>query len=213
MSKHDFSNKKLYNGMDCHEGMKVAPFVVENKSVAIEIGVKAEYIETYHLPGGKKYLVSFIEVPEDEFEDYMANQYNQQIRDFFDDYGNNTYKEQFSRCVINGEVCPMYKHCSSCKEVDSDGKPLRDKKVGMMSLDPIIEEGHEPSVESDIETNILFEELLEAAAKIKDYYPLIIKRTRDGYKPAEFIDELPVKKSQGYTAINDALAFVKDYLK
>lgn len=213
MKQYDFSNKKLYNGTDCHEGMKVAPWVVEDKKVAIEIGVKAEYIETYRLPSGKKYLVTFVEVPEEEFESYMSRNYSQQIRDFFDDYGNNSYKEQFSRCVINGKVCAMSNHCSTCQKRDENGELRRDNKHGMMSLDMMMEDGHEPSLESTVDTEMLYEQLLEAAGKLEDYYPEIIKRKRNGESNSDIIKDLPVKKSKAYKDLKAVEEFVREFLK
>ena len=42
---------------------------------------------------------------------------------------------------------------------------------------------------------------------------IIIRKVYEGYKPSEFIDELPVKKSQAYQDVKDALNFVKEFLK
>ena len=208
MSKNDFSNKKLFNGKDCHDGMKVAPFVIENRKVAIEIGVKPEFIETYHLPNGKPYLVSFVEVPEEEFISYMEKNYSQQIRDFFDDYGNVSYKEQFSRCTINGEVCALFNRCSSCKRTDDQGNFLKNNKKGMLSLD----ESFELPI-SDEDVDLLFEDLLEAAGKLKDYYPSLLKKLREGYSFSEIVSDLPVKKTQAYEDFKKLKKFVEEFLK
>lgn len=213
MKEYDFSEKKLYNGESCHKGMRIVPFVIENRKVAIELGVKDEYIETYKLPGKKKYLVSFTEVPEDKFEDYMSKEYYQQIRDFFDDYGENSYKEKFSRCTIDGKVCPISNICSKCQRKDASGTPLQEKKRGMISLDLALEDGKEPGVESDVEMDILYEELLNALGKLCSYYPTIIKKLRAGYSTAEIIKDLPVKKSKAYMDLKIVEAFANEFLK
>lgn len=178
--------------------MRVVPFVIESLKVAIELGVKPQYMETHHLPNGKPYPVAFTEVPEAEFETYMSITHAEDIRDYFDRYGEVSYKEQFARCTINGNVCPLYKHCSNCKEVDDQGRLRRDMKQGIMSLDKVVEDGHDPTGCGTDTVDTLLSDLLEASSKIKADYPIIIRKVYEGYKPAEFIDELPVKKSQAY---------------
>ena len=213
MKEYDFEKKNLYNGALHHAGMRVVPFVIENQKVGIELGVKPEFMETFHLPNGKKYAVAFTEVPEEDFEKYMTVTYVGEIRAFFDNYGEVSYKEKFSRCTINGEVCPLYKHCSKCTEKDSSGRPRRESKRGMMSLDKVTEDGHDPTG-GGIETEeSLLSDILESAARIKKNYSTIIKRTHDGYKPHEFLDELSVKKTQAYQDVKDALEYVRDYIK
>lgn len=212
MREYDFSEKKLYNGESCHEGMVVVPFVVENKTVAVNLGVKAENMETYHRPDGKPYLVSFTEVPAKDLGEYMKF-HNDDIREFFDDYGNNQYKEKFSRCTINGVVCPISNICSKCKRKDENGNPLRETKNGMMSLDSALENGQEPSVESDVEMEVIYEELLKALGKICSYYPDIVKKLREGFTPPEIIKDLPVKKSKAYKDMKAVEAFVREFLK
>lgn len=72
---------------------------------------------------------------------------------------------------------------------------MRESKRGMMALDKITEDGHVPTGNGiEIEESLL-SDIVESAQKIKNDYATIIKRMHDGYKPAEFIDELLVKKS------------------
>ena len=209
----NFEEKNLYNGAQHHAGTRVVPFVIESLKVAVELGVKPQYMETHHLPNGKPYPVAFTEVPEAEFETYMSITHAEDIRDYFDRYGEVSYKEQFARCTINGNVCPLYKHCSSCKEVDDQGRLRRDMKQGLMSLDKVVEDGHDPTGCGTDTVDTLLSDLLEASSKIKEDYPIIIRKVYEGYKPSEFIDELPVKKSQAYQDVKDALNFVKEFLK
>ena len=210
MKEYDFSNKKLYNGESHHEGMVVVPFVVENKKVAIEMNIKI--METFHTPDKTPYLVSFTEVPEEEYEKYMTL-YNSEIREFLDDYGNVSYKEQFSRCTIDGKVCPLSNSCKHCKRKDESGRPLKETKKGMMSLDGMMESGKEPSDENDIEMDLLYEELLNTLGKINPYYPTIIQKLREGFTTSEIIKDLPVKKSKFYKDMKNVEAFVREFLK
>ena len=196
MKEYDF--KKLYNGESCHAGMKVAPWVIEDRKVAIEIGVKAEYMETYHLPNGKKYLVTFVEVPEEKFESYIKD-YNRQIRDFFA----SGYKEFCSTSS---------KRRDENKENGENGEN-EGRRKGMISLEEMMEMGYEPSEEGWLDTELLYEQLLEAAGKLKDYYPEIIKRKKNGDTPKEIIKDLPVGKSKGYMELKAVEEFVREFLK
>ena len=202
MKEYDF--KKLYNGESCHAGMKVAPWVIEDRKVAIEIGVKAEYMETYHLPNGKKYLVTFVEVPEEKFESYIKD-YNRQIRDFFA----SGYKEFCStsskRRNENG--------VNGVKAENEESGWSKGRRKGMISLEEMMEMGYEPSEEGWLDTELLYEQLLEAAGKLKDYYPEIIKRKRNGDTPKEIIKDLPVGKSKGYMELKAVEEFVREFLK
>ncbi len=208
MKKYDFSEKKLYNGESHHAGMVVVPFVVENKKTAVEMSIKI--FETFHTPSKKPYLVSFTEVPEEEYEKYIGL-YNSEIREFFDDYGNNTYKEKFSRCTIDGKVCPLSNSCKNCTRKDESGRPLKETKHGMMSLDAMLENAQEPSSQNAVD-EILYEELLTAAAKVEDYYPTIIKKLREGFTTPEIIKDLPVKKSKAYKDMKKVEDFVREFL-
>ena len=199
MKEYDF--KKLYNGESCHEGMKVAPWVIEDRKVAIEIGVKAEYMETYHLPNGKKYLVTFVEVPEEKFESYIKD-YNRQIRDFFA----SGYKEFCS-------TSSKRRNENKVSGVKGENGENEGRRKGMISLEEMMEMGYEPSEEGWLDTELLYEQLLEAAGKLKDYYPEIIKRKRNGDTPKEIIKDLPVGKSKGYMELKAVEEFVREFLK
>lgn len=132
---------------------------------------------------------------------------------YLSNYGENSYKDKFSRCVVNGRICPICHNCSSCTKVDSNGNPLRDKKSGLMSLDLIMETGYEPSVEDTLTYDDLYTSLLEEIAKVKAIYPEIIRKKIDGYNKAEIASTLPLKKSQAYQVINEALSLAEKILK
>ena len=83
----------------------------------------------------------------------------------------------------------------------------------MISLEEMMEMGYEPSAPSTWETELLYEQLLEAAGKLKDYYPEIIKRKRNGDTPKEIIKDLPVGKSKGYMELKAVEEFVREFLK
>ena len=70
MKQYDFSDKKLYNDMPPRKGMKIAPIVIQNRDIFINMGYSTKNMETFHskVHGGKEYLVSFIEVPEEQFD-------------------------------------------------------------------------------------------------------------------------------------------------
>ena len=163
--------------------------------------IKAEYMETYHLPNGNKYLVTFVEVPEEKFESYIKD-YNRQIRDFFA----SGYKEFCSTSS---------KRRNENKENEENGENewSEGRRKGMISLEEMMEMGYEPSEEGWLDTELLYEQLLEAAGKLKDYYPEIIKRKRNGDTPKEIIKDLPVGKSKGYMELKAVEEFVREFLK
>ena len=82
-----------------------------------------------------------------------------------------------------------------------------------MSLDLIMETGYEPSVEDTLTYDDLYTSLLEEIAKVKAIYPEIIRKKIDGYNKAEIASTLPLKKSQAYQVINEALSLAEKILK
>lgn len=82
-TKYDFSSKKLHNNMPLSKGMKIAPMVIEDRATSISMGMDPQNMKTFKSKVHNKmpYLVSFIEVSEDQFEDYMKKSYRDQIKD------------------------------------------------------------------------------------------------------------------------------------
>lgn len=189
MKTFDFNDKKLYNNMPLSKGMKIAPMVVEDRAISISMGMDPENMETftssYH--GGKPYLVTFIEVPEEEFENYMKVSFRNQVNFYFDACGEYSYKEKFSHCRLeDGLPCPTRNCCGSCKrrkypdkpELPEDENPyLKDirEKNCFTSYEDLVEAGFEGApIESEAEYNLVYKELLAAAAEMDTYYPRLL---------------------------------------
>ena len=48
MKQYDFSDKKLYNDMPPRKGMKIAPIVIQNRDIFINMGYSTKNMETFH---------------------------------------------------------------------------------------------------------------------------------------------------------------------
>ena len=228
MKQYDFSDKKLYNDMPPRKGMKIAPIVIQNRDIFINMGYSTKNMETFHskVHGGKEYLVSFIEVPEEQFDSYMKYTYCDQINDYFDDYGDKSYRDKFSRCKLeDGLPCPSRNRCSFCKKKLYPDKPdlsenenpyLKDirEKNCFTSYENLVEEGFEgKSASGEAEVRLLYHELLESAGKVSPYYPSIIHFTIEGYNKKEIIQKLGLEENtSGYRKVKEALQFAHDYL-
>lgn len=228
MTKFDFSNRTLYHGRPLAERMKIAPMVIENRTTSISMGMNPEFMETFKskVYRNRPVLVSFIEVPEEDFDDYMNNSYPDQVNDYFDDYGENSYKEKFSRCRLeDGLPCPTRNCCGSCKRRLYQDKPelsenenpyLKDirEKNCFTSYEDLVVEGFEGKpVSGEAEVLLLYRELLEAARKVDTYYPSVIRFKIEGYSKKEIIQKLGFEdNSSSYRKVNKALQFAHDYL-
>lgn len=228
MANFDFNNRTLYHGRPLTETFKIAPMVIEDRKTAISMGMDGEFMETFKskVHGNRPVLVSFIEVPEEEFDDYMKTSYRDQVNDFFDEYGEKSYKEKYSRCILeNGLRCLTRNCCGSCKrrlypdkpELSEDENPyLKDirEKNCFTSYEELVEDGYEgATVQNEAEIRILYEELLDAAKKVANYYPSVIQYTIEGYNKREIIGKLGLEdNSSNYRKIDKALKFAHDYL-
>ena len=228
MKTFDFSDKKLYNNMPLSKGMKIAPMVIEDRAVSISMGMDPKNMETFKSKnhGGKTHLVAFIEVPEEDFENYMKVSFRNQVNFYFNDCGEYSYKEKFSRCKLeDGLPCPSRNSCGSCKrrlypdkpEVSENENPyLKDirEKNCFTSYEDLVEEGFEgKSVSGEAEVRLLYHELLEAAGKVSPYYPSIIRFTIEGYSKKEIIQKLGLEENtSGYRKVKEALQFAHNYL-
>ena len=228
MKEHDFSDKRLFNGLPLRKGMKIAPVVVQSWTSFISMGYKPENMETFKswVHGGKKYPVAFIEVPEKEFENYMKRDYRDQINDYFDEYGEKSYQEKHSRCILeDGLRCPTRNCCGSCKkrlypdkpELSEDENPyLKNIRSwsNFTSYDGLIADGYDCAKEQDdADVELLLKELLREARKVAEYYPTVITMTRDGYSKKEIIKKLGLEdNATSYRKVDKALKFAHDYL-
>ena len=219
---------KLYNDMPLSEGMKIAPMVVENRATSISMGMNPQNMKTYKskVHGMMPYCVSFIEVSEEQYDDYMKKTYRDHINDYFDNFGEKSYKDKFSRCKLeDGLPCSAEKCCGSCKrrlypdkpELSEDENPyLKDirEKNSFTSYEELVEAGYEgATVSGEAEVRLLYHELLESAGKVSPYYPSIIRFTIEGYSKKEIIQKLGFEdNSSSYRKVNKALQFAHDYL-
>lgn len=177
--------------MPLSEGMKIAPVVIQDRSIFISMGYKPENMTTFHskVHGGRPYLVSFIEVPNEEYETYMKR-FSSQIDEFFNGYGEGMNYKNSSYNTDDDEVSRI------------------------VSYEELLEAGYEgASVQSEAEVRLLYEDLLKAAKAVSKYYPSVIRLTIEGYSKKEIIKRLGFKVgSNGYRKIDEALKFALKHL-
>lgn len=192
------------------------------------MGYLPENMESFtsKVHGGKKYPVAFIEVSENEFEDYMKRNYREQINDYFDEHGEKSYQAKHSRCILeDGLRCPTRNCCGSCKKrlypdrselLEVENPYLKNIRSwsNFTSYDGMIEDGFDcAKTQDDVEVDLLLNDLLKEAKKVAGYFPTVITMTKNGYSKKEIIKKLGLEENAtSYRKVDKALKFAHDFL-
>lgn len=208
---NDFINEPLYHSLKKTSGYVTIPLVIINRKSYISQGVIPGNMRTFHNSNGSPYLVAFTEVPMEKAEAQLRV-FSSEVKAYFDQYGDVTYHKKFSRCIVNGKVCPLSNSCSQCTLTDEDGVPLREQQFNrMLSYDAMVIEIGAPSLEA--ETNVLRDELLQAAYRVNPVYPGIIRLSEEGYNASEISEKLGMKPTHGWKTVKATPEFAWDYLR
>lgn len=211
-------NRIPFNNEPLCEGEVLVPQLVDDHDYAIAIGAKPENLRTWS-KGGISYEVMFVPVPADQ-EEISQQVFDAAVNELLDEkLGPNRH----SRCLIpqpNGtkKVCPKIKkgNHAPCATCPHKGEYEREDR-SMLSIERLNEDEFHPmeaapSAESEGLMKLLFNDLKEYLHEINPALEAVVTLGFQGFDKSEVVQQLPVKKSQGYTTYDKAEELARKFL-